>query len=86
MIREDRRRQKAGELEAPVAIRRAHHRNFDALIAQSGDTSGPFSFNRGPAFELEAELAKEIDRRCEVLDDDAYVVHPFERHASSLRR
>jgi hypothetical protein len=30
------------------------------LIAQSGDMSGPFSFDRGPPFEFEAELEKEI--------------------------
>jgi len=68
-----------------VAVRRTHHGNFDALIAQSSDTSGPLSFNGGPAFELEAELAKEINRRCEVIDDDSYVVHPSNGHASNLQ-
>jgi hypothetical protein len=58
----------------------AHHRNLDALIAQSSDTSGPLSFDRGPPFELKAEFAKEINRRSEVIDDDSYVVHPFECH------
>lgn len=55
MICDDRRREEAGELEPAVAVRRAHHRNLDMLIAQSSDTSGPFSFDRGPPFELEAE-------------------------------
>jgi hypothetical protein len=68
-----------------VAVRRAQHGNLDALIAEPRDTSGPFSFDRGPPFELEAELAKELNRRCEVIDDDAYVIHPFERHASNLQ-
>ena len=36
-------------------------------------------------FDLEAELAKEINRPSEVIDDDSYVVHPFERHVSSLQ-
>src|SRR5215510_9464342 len=84
MIRDDRRREKPGELEPAVAVRRAHHGNLDALIAQSSDTSGPFSFDRGPPFEIEAELAKESDRRFEVIDDDSYVVHAFERHVSSM--
>jgi hypothetical protein len=56
---------------------------IDALIAQSHDTSGAFSCDHGPSFELEAELAKEINRCSEVIDDDSYVVHPFERHRSS---
>ena len=36
-------------------------------------------------FELKAELAKEINRPSEVIDDDSYVVHPFERHLSNLQ-
>ncbi|BCM20037.1 hypothetical protein MJ8_38210 [Mesorhizobium sp. J8] len=66
-----------------MAVRRPHHGDLDMLITQSGDASGPFSFDRGTPFELEAEFAKEIDRRVEVLNDDADVVHPFERHLSS---
>ena len=85
MIRDDRRREEAGELEPAVAVRRAHHGNLDALIAQSSDTSGPFSFDRGPPFELEAEFAKEINRSFKVIDDDSDVVHPFERHVSNLQ-
>ena len=68
-----------------MAVRRAHHGDLDALIAQSSDTSGPFSFDRGPPFELEAELAKEINRPTQVIDDDSYVVHPFQRHVSNLQ-
>src|ERR1700738_5238891 len=85
LIREGGRREEAGELEPAVAIRRAHHGNLDALIAQSSDTSGPFSFDRGPPFELEAELAKEFNRPSEVIDDDSYVVHSFELHVSNLQ-
>jgi hypothetical protein len=67
-----------------VAVWRAHHGNLDALVAESSDTSGPFAFDRGPPFELEAELAKEIDRRGEILDDDSYVVHPLNRHMPNV--
>ncbi|WP_225906356.1 hypothetical protein [Ensifer canadensis] len=55
------------------------------LIAQSSDTSGPFTFDRGPPFELEAEFAKEINRPSQIFDDDSYVVHPPERHVSNLQ-
>ena len=85
MICDDRRREEAGELKPAVAVRCAHHGNLDALIAQSSDTSGPFPFDRGPPFELEAEFAKEINRPSEIIDDDSYVVHPFERHVSNLQ-
>ena len=83
MIRDDRRRQKAGELEPAVTVGRAHHGYLDALIAQPSDTSGPFSFNRALTLEFETELTKEIDRRRKVIDDDSYVVHPFKRHVSN---
>ena len=85
MIGDDTRREKAREFEPAVAVRRAHHGDLDALIAQSRDTSGPFSFDRGPPFELKAELLKKLNRRSEVIDDDSYVVHPFERHVSNLQ-
>jgi len=85
VIRDGRRAEKTGQLEPAVAIRRAHHGNLDALIAQSSDTSGPFSFDRGAPFEFKAELAKEINRRCKVIDDDSYVVHPLKRHVSNLQ-
>ena len=85
VIRNDGRSQEAGHLEPSVAVRRAHHGNLDALIGKSSDTSGPFSFDRGPPFEFEAELAKEINRRSEVLDDDSDVVHPLECHVSNLQ-
>jgi hypothetical protein len=67
-----------------VAVRRAHHRNLDTLIAKPGDTSCPFSFDRSPPFELKAELSKEINCPSKVIDHDSYVVHSFERHASNL--
>jgi hypothetical protein len=36
------------------------------------------------AFELEAQLAKERNRRPKVLDDNANVVHPLNRHMANL--
>jgi len=81
VIRYDRRCEEARELEPAVTVGRAHHGNFDALFAQSGDTSGPFSFDRGLPFEFETEFAEEINRFAEVLDDDPNVVQPFDPHA-----
>ena len=84
MIRDDRWREEAGELETAVAVWRAHHRNLDVLIGKSGDTSCSFSFDRRPPLELKAELSKEINCPSEVIDDYSYVIHSFERHASNL--
>jgi hypothetical protein len=84
VIRDDTWREQTEEFETAVAVRRAHHGNLDALIGKSGDPSCPFSFDRGPPFELKAELSKEINCPSEVIDDDSYVIHSFERHASNL--
>src|ERR687892_1674453 len=84
VIGDHRRREKARELEPAVAVRRAHHGGLDALVAQSSDAPCPLSFHPGSPFELEAELAKELDRRWEVLDDDADVVHPLKRHLPTV--
>jgi len=77
---------KRDQLEPAVAVWRAHHRDLDMLIAKSGDTSGPFSFDRGPSFELKAEFSKEIDCLFEVVHDDPDVVHAFDCHMTSLKR
>jgi hypothetical protein len=63
-----------------VAVRRAHPGNLDALIRKPSDMSVPFSFDQRPPFELETDLTKKINRPSEVIDDDSYIVHPFESH------
>jgi hypothetical protein len=83
VIGDHRRREKPRELEPTVAVRRAHHGDLDALVAKAGDVPCPLPFHHGSPFELEAEFAEELDRRVEVLDDDADVVHS-ERHPASL--
>lgn len=85
VIFDDRRREEAGELEAVMAVRCAHHSNLDTLIAQSSHTSSPFSFDHTPPFELKAQLEKEIDRHVQVCDDDSYVVHSFDCHVPNLQ-
>jgi len=85
MIRDDRWRQKARKFDPAVAVGRTHHRNFDALIAQAGDTSSPLAFNHALSFKLESKLAKEIHHSAQIFNDDSYVVHAFERHAPNLQ-
>src|SRR5579862_5903735 len=84
MIGDHRRRNESRQLDPIMAVGRAHHGYLNALVAQSSDAPCPLPFNHGLAFELEAELPKEVDRRCEVLNDNAYVVHPAKSHVSVL--
>ena len=48
------------------------------------DTVHPGSLDRRLALQLHAELDKERDGRLEVVDDDADVVHPLNRHLPSI--
>ncbi len=75
MIGDDRGAKKTRELEAAVAVGRDHHGDLDALIAQSGDASGPFPFNHGPPLEGQAELGEEGDGVIEGFHRDADIVH-----------
>src|SRR4051812_18545468 len=77
-------REKSRELEAAVAVRRAHHGDLDALVTQSSDAPCPLSFDHSSPFELEAELGEKRDRSLEGFDHDADVVHPLNRHAAAL--
>lgn len=74
---------KLRELEAAMTVRRAHHRNLDALTVQPGHPASPLPFDRRPSFEGEPEFAKEGNRGIQILHDDANVVHPFDCHATS---
>ena len=67
-----------------MAVRRAHHGGFDALIAQSGDAPGPISLDHGSPFELEAQPGEKQDSGVEGFHDNADVVHPLKRHAAIL--
>src|SRR5262245_34415210 len=77
------RRQKLRELEPAVAVRRAHHGDLDALVAQSGDAPCPLPFDRASPLELQAEFREKSDSGIEGFHDDADVVHPLERHLAS---
>src|SRR6185436_297776 len=55
------RREKARELDPAVAVRRTHHGDLDALVAQSGDEPRPVSFDHASAFQLETQLREERD-------------------------
>jgi len=82
VIGDRRRREKSRELEPAVAVRRAHHGDLDALVAESSDAPCPLSFDRCSPLELESELGKERDSGIEGFHHDADVVHPLKRHAA----
>ena len=48
-----------------MTVRRAHHGNLDAHVAQSSDAIRPFPFYRGAAFELQSVL-DQVNRDLEI--------------------
>ena len=56
MIGDHRWRKESGYLEPAVTVRRTHHGNLDAHVAQSSDAICPVSFDWGAPLELEAKL------------------------------
>jgi hypothetical protein len=72
------------QLEPAVAVRCPHHRDVDPDAVEPVDPVDRLSLDRRPALQLHAELDEERDRRLEVVDDDAHVVHPLDRHVVLL--
>src|SRR5262245_15840161 len=84
VIGDHRRREESGHLEPAVTVRRTHHGNLDAHVAQSSDAICPVSFDWGAPLELEAKFGEEFNGGINVLYDDADVVHTLDGHEVSL--
>src|SRR5205823_4831930 len=77
-------REESGHLDPTVTIRRTHHGNLDAHVAQSSDAICPASFDWGAPLELEAKFGEELNGGVDVFYHDADVVHTLDRHEVSL--
>lgn len=75
VVGDDGRGEETREFEPAVAVGRDHHGDLDALVAQAGDATGPFAFDRGSPFERQAEFGEEGDGVVEGFHHDADVVH-----------
>jgi hypothetical protein len=84
VIGDHRRREETGQLESAVTVRRTHHGNLDAHVAQSSDAICPASFNWSTPFELETEFGEELNGDIDVFHHDADVVHTLDRHDAYL--
>src|SRR5260221_4281982 len=84
VIGDHRRRKESGHLESAVTVRRTHHGNLDAHVAQSSDAICPVSFDWGAPLELEAKFGEELNGGVDVFHHDADVVHTLDRHDVSL--
>jgi len=67
-----------------VTIRRTHHGNLDAHVAQSSDAICPVSFDWGAPLELETKFGEELDGGIKVFHHEADVIHTLDRHDVSV--
>src|ERR1700704_2743910 len=84
VIGDHRRRDKTGHLEPAVTVRRAHHGNLDAHVAQSSDAICPVSFDWGAPLELETKFGEELNGGIKVFHHEADVIHTLDRHDVSV--
>jgi hypothetical protein len=75
MIGDYRWGKKSRNLESAVTVGSDHHGDLDALITQSSDASGPFSFNHGSPLKRQAKLGEKRDGVIEGFHRDADIVH-----------
>ena len=72
------------QLEPAVAVRGPHHRDVASDAVEPDDAVHRASLDRRLALQLHAELDEERDGGLKVVDDDADVVDPQDRHVPSL--
>src|SRR5690349_7888317 len=72
------------QLDPPVAVRGPHHRDVDLYAFEPAEAVHPGAFNRHLAFKRHAEGGEEGNGGWEVVDDNADMIHSFDRHVPSL--
>jgi hypothetical protein len=68
------------QLESSVAVRSLHHRNLRPYALEPDDAVHPATFDGPLALQHESELGEELSRGREVVNHDADVIHPLDRH------
>ena len=63
-----------------MAVRGLQHRDLRPDAVEPHDAIHPAALDRPPALQLESELDEELGRGREVVNHDADVVHPLDRH------
>ncbi len=76
-----RRRVELHQLQPAVAVRSPHHCDVDSDVVEPNDAVHPTSLDRHLALQLQTKFDKERDSTLEVVDNDADVIHPLDRHA-----
>ena len=68
------------QLKPAVAVPGPHHCDLDLDAVEPHDAVRPTSLDFRIALELKTKFDKESDSSCEIVDNNADVVHPPNRH------
>ena len=68
------------QLKPAVAVRGPYECDVDPDVVEPDDVVHPTSFDRRLSLQLHTKFDKERDGSLEVVDNDADVVHPLNRH------
>ena len=75
---------KFGQFKSAVAVRSPHHGDVDPHVVESDHAVHSGSLDRTLAFQLQTKLKEEGNGSLEVVDIDAYIVHPLDRHRTNV--
>ncbi len=67
-----------------MTVRGPHHGDVDADVVEPDDTVHPASLDWRLALQLHAKFDKERSSSLKVVDNDADVIHPLNRHIPSI--
>src|ERR1700737_4342787 len=73
------------QLKPAVAVRGPHHCDVDSDVVEPGDTVHPTSLDWRLALQLHTKFDKERSSSLKVVNNDADVVHPLNRHIPEHR-
>jgi hypothetical protein len=72
------------QLEPAVAVRGPHHCDVDSDAIEPDDAVHPASLDWHLALQLQTKFDEESDSSCDIVEDNAHVVHPLNRHSTSI--
>ena len=74
------------QLDPAVAVRGPHDGDVRSDAVQPDELVHPFTLDCCLAVQFQAQFDEERDSSREILDHNAGVIHPVDRHATQLRR
>jgi hypothetical protein len=72
------------QLKPAVAVRSPQHGDVDSDVGEPDDTVHPRSLDRPLALQLHTKFDKERNSSLKVVENDGDVVHPLNRHITSI--